>query len=221
MPRPRMVHGSPSGLNSFNEKDLQMALGGKFLIELAELDAMSDAKASRIKEFISRQVEEFRPPFGREIQIVPRTCVFVGTTNDLAPLTDDTGNRRFWPLEVVAVDVDAIIRDRDQIWAEAVKLFYEGTQHWIDKGTQLWDLAKARAERYRSLTMSDQLVAEFLDRVENTTTTVEVHKAVFLGSPTTKTNSRTINDAARALGWHVAASNGTNRIKRTEKCAPQ
>ena len=55
-----------------------------------------------------------------------------GTTNRNDFLTDDTGGRRFWPVVVGAVDLDAFTRNRSQLWAEAVALFSGGERWWLD-----------------------------------------------------------------------------------------
>jgi predicted P-loop ATPase len=58
--------------------------------------------------------------------------VIVGTVNGSEYLRDVTGNRRFWPVRVGRIDLEAIIRDRDQLWAEARSLFEDGKTWWTD-----------------------------------------------------------------------------------------
>jgi len=63
-------------------KDAMQSLKGKLIIEFAELSAMSKKESEKVKGFLTRQVDEYRPSYGRHTVTQPRQCVFIGTTND-------------------------------------------------------------------------------------------------------------------------------------------
>ncbi|WP_429433687.1 VapE domain-containing protein [Paraburkholderia youngii] len=116
------------------------AMTGVWIWEVSELAGMGRAEVAAIKRFLSATEDRYRPAYGREVETVPRSCVFVGTTNPDASgeyLRDRSGNRRFWPVRVQQCKVDAIARDRDQLWAEAVVAYGRGEHWWLEKRAHL------------------------------------------------------------------------------------
>ena len=88
-------------LSSFSKFDEEhkRRLAGKLIVEVGELDAFGRSDMSAIKEALTDKYDETRAPYARFTNKVPRTCVFIGTTNEGRFLTDTTGNRRFLPIE--------------------------------------------------------------------------------------------------------------------------
>lgn len=119
-------------LSDFNSKDSFQELQGVWGVELPELDRLSRADANAAKSYISKLSDRYRSSYGRRVRDVPRQCVFWGTINpngSTGYLKDQTGNRRFYPVRVSRIDLDALARDRDQLWAEAVHRLQHG-EHW-------------------------------------------------------------------------------------------
>jgi predicted P-loop ATPase len=113
-------------------KDSFLALRGHWIVEIAELDTFNRADSNRAKAFFSARIDDYREPYGRNTISVPRQCVFAGTVNGDNYLKDSTGNRRYWPINCTAIDIDALKRDRDQLFAEAVSLYKSEEKWWID-----------------------------------------------------------------------------------------
>jgi len=137
-------------LPELGSKDAALHMQGVWIVEIAELDAIGRAEVSRIKAFLTRTTDRFRPPYGRYTVEVPRQCVFAGTVNPDTYLRDETGNRRFWPLRCGTIDIAALARDRDQLWAEAVHRFRAGAIWWIDDPALLAEARDAQDRRYQS-----------------------------------------------------------------------
>lgn len=94
--------------------------GGKWIVEAAELSGLSVRDVNQVKQSLSKQTDQARKAFGRTTSEVKRQFVFCGTTNDPTYLKDKTGNRRFWCVTVgKKIDLAALAKDREQLWAEA------------------------------------------------------------------------------------------------------
>lgn len=137
-------------LPDLGSKDAAIHMQGVWIVEIAELDAIGRAEVSRIKAFLTRTTDRFRPPYGRHTVEIKRQCVFAGTVNPDTYLRDETGNRRFWPIRCGAIDINALARDRDQIWAEAVARFKDGAIWWIEDKELLKSASEEQGKRYQS-----------------------------------------------------------------------
>lgn len=119
------------------DKDSMAVMQGKWLYEVAELDSMNKADTTRVKSFVSRQYDEFRPAYGRRILRLPRRVVLVGTTNQGEYFRDQSGNRRFWPIKCNdPIDLDGLRATRDQLLAEAIALWKSGARTYPTREEQ-------------------------------------------------------------------------------------
>jgi hypothetical protein len=129
-------------------KDASMGAAGAWIIELAELAAMTKPEVEKVKSFLSRSTDRFRPPYGHYIEEHPRSCVFGGSVNAEHFLRDDTGNRRFWPIECGDIDIEALREDRDQLWAEARVRFERGEKWWFETPALVTTAIEEQEEAY-------------------------------------------------------------------------
>ncbi len=114
-----------------DSKDAILALMGKLCVCFDELDSIrGKARTEKVKNFLTRTFDNVRVPYARRNIDIPRRAIFAGTTNEDGFLTDTTGNRRFGPVECTTVNVKRIMRDRAQLWAEAVSMYHQGVEWW-------------------------------------------------------------------------------------------
>ncbi|MBR1032930.1 virulence-associated E family protein [Bradyrhizobium liaoningense] len=135
-------------------KDAAMQCAGAWCIEIAELDAMSKAEVAKVKAFLSRSSDRFRPPYGRHVVERPRSCVFFGSTNNRDYLKDATGGRRFFPVAVsvdAPIDVNGLVADRDKLWAEALEAYQRGEAWWLSdpKAEAMIEALEEQEARYQ------------------------------------------------------------------------
>src|SRR5262245_9354165 len=129
--------------------DASMQVRSAWGIEVAELSAMTRSEIERVKAFITRSVDRFRPSYGRRVIEVRRQAVFFGSTNALEYLKDETGGRRFWPIRCGKIKPSAIVRDRDQLWAEAVALYNAEEPWWLTDEALLVEAREQQEHRYQ------------------------------------------------------------------------
>jgi len=191
-------------------KDVSQHLNGKWLIEVAEMSSLDKADANALKSFITRTEERYRPSYGRKEVIEPRQCVFIGTTNKSAYLRDETGARRFWPVKCgTTIDIEALIRDRDQLFAEAVYLFRSGADWWPDIEFEREHVKPEQEARYEGDAW-EQAISDWLNTKPKVVTILAVAREALsiekgkLGTA----DQRRISAALERLGWRWRKSNG-------------
>jgi hypothetical protein len=146
-------------------KDSQLATLGVWIIELPELDAMGRSELSRVKAFMSRNTDRFRPPYGRRLIESPRQCVFVGTMNLGEYLRDETGGRRFWPVACGHIDLEALREDKDQLWAEAVARYRKKETWWLDT-TELNKAATEEQDARYQVDAWESTIADWMETLD-------------------------------------------------------
>ena len=133
-------------------------LKGKWLYEIADLIGMSKSDVDAIKAFASRTVDRARAAWGRYVTERARRCIFFATTNDETYLKSRTGNRRFWPVRTGRIDIEALRRDRDQLWAEAAQV--EASCASLALPEHLWSVARAEQDKRQEHDPWDDILAD-------------------------------------------------------------
>ena len=83
--------------------------------------------------YITTTEDVYRPPYGRKPVTRKRRCVLGGCSNTGEIFRDDTGNRRFLPINVGKIDIEAVRRDKEQLLAEAWHLYKSGVKWHVEE----------------------------------------------------------------------------------------
>jgi len=154
-------------LRTFGDKDSMETIQGTWINEVPEMQAMSKTDVNAVKAFLTKTHDYYRAAYGRYTADRARQCVLFGTTNSTECLTDQTGGRRWWPVDIdvlprkknVFRDLDA---ERDQLWAEAVVWWQLGEPlHLPD---ELEAVAKEQQEAHRETSPREGVIKDFVSR---------------------------------------------------------
>ncbi|SPB16082.1 virulence protein E [Caballeronia novacaledonica] len=213
-----------AGAEYFNDAMLNFAdargaaeqMQGCWLWEVSELAGMSRAEVTAIKRFLSASEDKVRHVFKRMAETVPRSCVFIGTTNPDATgeyLRDSSGARRFWPVAVRRINIAAIRRDRDQLWAEAVAAFVASEKHWLEDRSVIKSQVKEAQKRTVTSPWIER-TQRYIDAnpLKNTLTTAEIFEAARGRSADSRSSEdlKHIADALTKAGFCKKSTNKRN-----------
>lgn len=154
-------------LVTFEGKDSAEIIKGAWIIEFGELSGMRQHDVNVIKNGLSVQIDRYRPAYGRNVGEFPRRCVFGGTTNEDEFLRDNTGERRFWPIDVginrPTKDIFTLFREEcNQVWAEAYNYWVQGeTLQLVGEADELAKIAQGEHKESSPWT---GMIQTFLDK---------------------------------------------------------
>jgi putative DNA primase/helicase len=184
-------------------KEIIELTGGSWLVEFAEMEGISNREMSAIKSMLSRCSDKARLAYGRSTSERRRQWVAFGTVNDKTYLRDPTGNRRFWSVEVTRIDLAALARDRDQIWAEAMHRLAQGESPELPE--HLYAAAAEAQEKRVLATPWEMRLGPTLENVFGRIAVEDLFQ--FLGVEPHRQDGNVgaqLNRAMRRLDWHKA-----------------
>ncbi|QDP64417.1 MAG: putative primase [Prokaryotic dsDNA virus sp.] len=175
-----------------------MNMMGAWVVELAEFIAITKRDQNHVKGLLSMRTDKVVLPYAKIASAHPRQCVFFGTINpgETGYLTDTTGNRRYWPVEVVRADLEKIKARRDQLWAEAYKAFCDDERWWLEEDEQ--GLAEAEVATREEYDVWDEILGKKLDdEMVKTVTAAAALQAI--GVPNERMDKRALNRVGACL----------------------
>lgn len=192
--------------------DFYQCMAGKWVGEFSELSAMGRVDQNRVKQALTSTCDTYRSSYGHKAQTHPRQFIFIGNTNKEEYLFDETGARRYLPIECREIDSEAAGAIRDQLFAEAVVRFGAG-EKWYD----IPGAAEEQEKRYQFDSWQDH-VGKYLENKSRVTMTEIMEEALFLKIEKQDRGAQTrVGSIIRRLGWRVVRENSGNRNRYYEK----
>lgn len=192
-------------------KDELMTLHKFWILEMGELESTFSARdVSSLKAFFTKPVDTYRKPYERDTLSHPRSFVFCATTNKPEFLVDDTGNRRFWVIDLKdhEIDIEWLKTVVDILWAEAKAMYLAGQPWWLTKEEQ--ELSNQDNLNYSTRDPQEEIVEmklpRFYQEMGNTALTTAQLAALMWNVTAEKVNKAHANKMGkimRKLGYEL------------------
>ena len=196
-----------------DDKDFYMIVAQNIIVEFSEGEIFDRSSVKKIKAEVTKTEDQFRPPYERGMIKFKRSCVFAVTTN-LLELKDDTGNRRWLPVQLEKIaDIEWLKENRDQIFAEAYhraivvgettyeypKKALEALQHSrsestpVDETVLRWYVALTEEQKEEGVSLGEAVNMTYPEkhstsRLDEITVASALKRTLFLESKNTKVN---------------------------------
>jgi hypothetical protein len=147
-------------------EDALISYGKHWLVSDDDFSVTSKKAHEDLKTFLSLKKEDVRRKYARNSQNMTIKYAVVGSVNIQGEgryLPADDNLRRFWVVssgkkaESAKSTIDYLKRNRDQLWAEAVKMYSEGELWWLTKDEEIDLQNKAVASRRKVKTLVDKI----------------------------------------------------------------
>lgn len=152
------------GITSFDGKEFYEGIQGKWIIELGEGTAFKKSTKEIAKQRASATKDTYRLPYAILPEDRPRQCIFIATVNDYKFLKDETGNRRYYPIDCTKSKAKYTFNDLTpeiiaQIWTEALIYYNQGEKWYLDEGEKdIIEVAiKEQEKHYENSTLYDDM----------------------------------------------------------------
>jgi predicted P-loop ATPase len=201
-----------------SEKDTVQKVQGSIIVEIAELSGFNKKDDDEIKQWITTQEDDVRMPYAKTSQKFKRQFVLAATTNSYDYLKDPSGNRRYWCFRSKSVDVDGIIRQREQLWAEAVYLYKTGL--YIGPTPEEIKLAETAQEKRRSIDVLEDRIVEKIGHLHSFRLDDLFSELGYAVKDMSQREQRRITNILRSLGYDNPVVNmGGKRERQWQKKA--
>ena len=187
-------------------------MSGKWIAEAGELSGMRRGDVEKLKNLLSTRKDRARLSYDRLATEPHRQWIAIGTTNNRNYLKDQTGNRRFWPVEVKQFNTNALRRDLFQLWAEACVREAKGES--IRLAPALWEAAGIEQTKRTAHDPWAELLGHYLGEYKDARISAEDIWVLLGVKPDRRTQEQNarMGEAIRQVGFRRPKSGAKLRI---------
>ena len=212
-----------SSLGDISSKDAVIRIKSAWIVDMSEGSSIKANEVEAFKQFVTVLADSVRLPYASTTTRHPRRCIFGMNVNPDGTgfAKDPTGNRRIWAVEVEDIDMGLLVRERDQLWAEAVHRFDAREKWYFDKrdaaDAAVMAEAAAAVEEHRSRTPIEEAIRQYVGeaptldlrgrvswkpRTQPLSVICAVHDVLAdMGFPVSTASFRDAERGLRAAGW--------------------
>ena len=104
---------------NFYDKDTSRRACSYWIVELGEIETTLKSDIEKLKAFITAEIDEYRLPYGSGDLTLARRTSLIGTCNSFEYLIDRSGNRRFWTIPLINIDLERLSNfNVEQLWGQ-------------------------------------------------------------------------------------------------------
>ena len=116
-----------------NAEQVERMLSRMLLVNIDEYNAKTDREQAKIKRVLTEKDVQTRKMRSDQYVLLPRMASFIATTNDMEPLYDPTGSRRYLCCEVTGIIDTGTPIDYRAVYAQAVTELRSGAPWYYSK----------------------------------------------------------------------------------------
>jgi predicted P-loop ATPase len=205
-------------------KEAYMQLQGYWLVELGELDALKPAQETRIKMFISQQMDVWVPKYENDVIERPRRAILVGTTNEREYLKGEHGNTRYLPIFLPGpIQHDKIAQVRDQLFTQAKHFLTDHPDDWWCIPAEAQEQVTQARKMRKEPSIFEEPVRKLVQNQDECTIAELLERLSIPKDRWTKRLEMEIGAGLTDLGWHrhIEWDSAVKKMRRSWKPYPQ
>ena len=168
----RLKNYLSQGIPDFKDKDSKITPAENLLVFIDEIDALTKAEQSRLKEMVSSKGYNVRAAYARFTEFKLRRASFCAALNHAQFLFDLTGSRRFFCIEIPGSINHHHQVDLDGVFAQALALFQSREPLYLTNEED--EALNAHNQQYQAYNLSEELLDKYIKKPEEGDETVRM-----------------------------------------------